>query len=242
MRQTAAQDEKASASWAKVTYKQNDRHVQHKGDKRIGNQGANAKVKDVGHVQTGHLDEEGKRAVGDGARGRVVVEGHDGVHLVIRVAQDALHHDQAERLEDDASNLDYTMQVRMGVNSGTGGGPSLTNEADEIELELSKGSDDDTNDDEQNVTEDLEIGRRHSERPGDEKGDDRVGGLEHLDEGDAQVDVGQVSANQTQAEHDTDGEDGFPEAGVSTATVRGRRRAEARRRIRTCKACGPCPP
>lgn len=35
--------------------------------------------------------------------------------------------------------------------------------------------------------------------------------LEHLDEGDGEVEVGNVSANQTQAKHDTDGDDGAPE-------------------------------
>lgn len=34
--------------------------------------------------------------------------------------------------------------------------------------------------------------------------------LEHLDEGDGEVKVGNVSADQTQAEHDTDGDNGAP--------------------------------
>lgn len=87
---------------------------------------------------------------------------------------------------------------------------SRTDEADQVELDLAKGSDNDTKDNDTDVSKHLHVWRGNAESPGGEQGDDGVGGLQHLDERDREVQVGDVAADQRQAEHDTDGDNGTP--------------------------------
>lgn len=87
---------------------------------------------------------------------------------------------------------------------------SLTDETDQVELDLAKGSDNDAKDNDTDVSKHLHVWRGNTESPGGEQGDDGVGGLQHLDEGDREVQVGDVAADQRQAEHDTDGDNGTP--------------------------------
>lgn len=89
-------------------------------------------------------------------------------------------------------------------------GQSRTDEADQVELDLAKGSNNDTEDNDADISKHLHVGRGNAESPGGEQGDDGVGGLQHLDEGDREVQVGDVAADQRQAEHDTDGDNGTP--------------------------------
>lgn len=58
-----------------------------------------------------------------------------------------------------------------------GGGGRRTNKADQIKLDLAKGSNDNTQNNNANVSEHLHVGRGNAEGPGREQGDDSVGGL-----------------------------------------------------------------
>lgn len=52
-----------------------------------------------------------------------------------------------------------------------------TNEADQVKLDLAKGSNNNTQDNDAHISEHLHIGRGDTESPGREEGDNGVGGL-----------------------------------------------------------------
>lgn len=192
-----------------ITYQKNNRGVKKESNQRVGNESHDTKGVNIVHSHTGDIGEESNDAVGNGAGGGVVVQGDERVHLELGGAEQALDHDEAQGLEDDTSTLDE--------------------EAEHVELDLAKGSDNDTKDNDSDIAEGLEVGRGNSEGPGGEESNDSVGGLynqllvyarryyenesfsaylQHLDKGNTEVEVGQVTADKRQAEHDTDGDNG----------------------------------
>lgn len=89
------------------TYKEDNSDVQHEGDHGIQYQGDKADAVNVTHGHAGHFDEEGDDTINQGACRRVIVKGHEGVHLELGRAQHALNHDETEGFENDTAALVY---------------------------------------------------------------------------------------------------------------------------------------
>lgn len=99
----------------------------------------------------------------------------------------------------------------------------LTYEPKQVKLDFTKRRDEDSEDNQRHVAEDLEVWRHNFKGPCNEQRHDSVGRLEtlakmemvpgssyleHLDKRDAEVEIGEVSADQAQAEQDDNGKDG----------------------------------
>lgn len=101
-----------------------------------------------------------------------------------------------------------------------------TDKSDEAELDLANGGNDNTDDNDGDVSESLKTNGCNTEGPGSNKSSDRVGclyplevvdgieecrtNLQHLNERDTQVEVDQVTEDQTQAEENANGDDSAP--------------------------------
>lgn len=85
-----------------------------------------------------------------------------------------------------------------------------TEESKHIELDLAKRGDGHTNHNQEHIAQCAEVSLGDTESPGGQQGHDGIGGLEHLDKGYTEVQVCQVTADQTQTEHKTDRHDGPP--------------------------------
>lgn len=105
----------------------------------------------------GHLGKDTDDKVHDGTDGSKVEERDEGVHLVLGAAEQALHHEQTGRLEDDAAGLEE--------------------DADEDEVYLAKGGNNNTDHDDGDVEEDLEIGGRKAHCPRNKEHADGRAGL-----------------------------------------------------------------
>lgn len=192
------------------TYQENTRNVQKEGHKGVCKQNHRPKTVDICHGQAGQLDDGSEQAVRHRTRGGKVVERDQRVHLEVARAQQALDQDKTQGLKDDTADLEH--------------------EAAEDELDLAEGGDHDTQDDDGDVPENLDVGWCDAECPCGQEG--RHGGgslssggilstnrffrvdtgetqhgthLQHLDKRHTQCQVGQVAAHQTQAEHDAYG-------------------------------------
>ena len=187
------------------TYQEDDRNIEKEGDTGVGEESEATDAVDVAHCEDGQLSEDQNEGVHDGAGRSVVVERNKGVHLELLGAQNALNHDQTGGLEDDTSDLEE--------------------EANHDELELAERGNDDTEHDEGDVAENLEVHGRNAHAPSCEQDGDGSRGLfklacgssvtalvrthlEHLDEGDTEVQVCLVTADQTQTEEETNGHNG----------------------------------
>lgn len=147
------------------------------------------------HGDVGEFQEQSDDTVHDSTDGSEVVQRNHGVHLEVGGAEQALHHDQTGGLENNTTDLEQ--------------------ETDHVELDLTEGGNNHTNHNDGDVGQNLHVGRSHTHTPGCEKNSHGSGGLEHLDEGNAEVEVGHVTANQAQTEHYTDGDNS---AEVDTAS------------------------
>lgn len=167
------------------TYQEDDRDVQHEGAETVQEESEKTDIIDLGHGALGDLPDQGNSTVHDHADGGEVVQRDQGVHLEVSRAQQALDHGESESLEDDTTNL---------VQNTNG-----------HEVDFAKGRNDDTNDNGRDVEELLQVGSGNAEDPARDEDSNGSGGLEHLDESNREVEVCQVSADQTQTEKDTDG-------------------------------------
>lgn len=139
------------------TYQEDNRDVEQERDTCVGEQGNQTNAVNVGHGQPRELSDEEDASV-DGSTGRgVVVEGHEGVHLEVGAAEQALDHDQTDGLEDDTGDLEQ--------------------EADHDELDLTEGRNHDTDDDEGHISERLEVNWLHAKAPGCEEDGDGCSSL-----------------------------------------------------------------
>lgn len=195
-----------------TTYQEDNRHVQHERNNGVGQQREDTDVVHVVHGEVGNLEEQSSDTVHDSADGSEVVQGNQRVHLELSGAQQTLNHDQTDGLEDDTTELEE--------------------ETDQDEPDLTERGDDDTNDDGGDVHQDLEVHGSNSHSPGGREHSDGHGGLvvmlallpflrrvavllfwfpaylEHLNESNTQVEIRNVTADQTQTEEETDGDDG----------------------------------
>lgn len=186
-----------------VTYQEDDGDIETESDHCVGQKSDVANTVKVGPSHVGNLNDEGDNAVHNGASGGEVVQRDQGVHLELGRRKQALDHGQADSLEDDTGTLEQ--------------------ETEHDELNFTDRGNNDTNDDEGNVAERLHVGRRETHDPRGDQDSDGGGGLgdqvsfrrseglrsklltylDHLDEGNREVEVGQVSANEREGEEDT---------------------------------------
>lgn len=169
-------------------YQEDDRDIQEEGDETVQEQGEETDVVNLVHSDLGELPEQSNEEVHDSANWCKVIQRDQRVHLVLCRAQQTLNHGEADGFEDNARNLEH--------------------EADHDELDLADRCDDHTNDNRGDVQEHLQVRLRHSHTPAAEEHGDRRGSLEHLDEGDAQVQVGQIATDQAQAEEQSNWDNG----------------------------------
>lgn len=169
-------------------YQENDGNVEHEGAKTIEEKCKEADVVNFSHADLGYLPEQRNEAVHGSADGSKVVEGNKGVHFEVSRAQKTLDHGQTQSLEQNTSHLEE--------------------EADKNKVNFAKRSDDDADDNGGNIEELLEVGLRDTKTPAGEKDSDGSGGLEHLNKGNGQVEVGQVAADQAQTEKEANGDNG----------------------------------
>jgi hypothetical protein len=182
-------------------------NVEEEGSHSVGKENPETDIVNLNHLHLWNLPDESNAEVHDGADWSKVVEGNQWVHLVFGRGEEALDHDETNGLEHDTTGLEE--------------------ESDEHKLDLSEGGDDDTDDNEGDIEENLEVWLRDTEGPGGNQNGDWSSGLhesdsatnvhkdsggksylEHLDEGNAQVEVSQVTADQAQTEEETDWDNG----------------------------------
>ena len=166
---------------------EDDGDVEHESAETVEEEGEETDVVDISHAALGDFPDESNDTVHDGADGGEVVERDEGVHLQVGRAEQTLDHGKTEGLEHDTGKLEQ--------------------DTNDDKVNLANGGNDDTDDNGGDVEELLHVGGRDTQGPGSEQDSDGGGSLEHLDEGDGEVEVGQVTADQTQAEEDTDGND-----------------------------------
>lgn len=168
-----------------MTYEENHGDIQHKGNDSVGHEGHQANVVDVAHGHLGDFKEKSGNTVHDSADGSKVVQRDEGVHLELSRAQQTLDHNQADGFKDDTTDLEH--------------------ETNEDKLDFTKGRNDNADDNGGDVQENLEVDGSHSQSPSSQEHGNGCGGLEHLNESDTEIQVGNVSADQTQAEEEANG-------------------------------------
>lgn len=145
------------ADRGKAAYQEDDGDVETKGNHGVAQQGQDTGLVDVLHGHVWDLGDQGDEGVHDSADGSKVVQRHQRVHLVLGRAEQTLDHDEPGSFEHDTADLEE--------------------EADGDKVDFTKGSDDDTDDDEGHVHENTHIWRGHSEGPGSEEDSYGSGGL-----------------------------------------------------------------
>lgn len=88
-----------------MAYQEDDSNVEPESNGGVKEQSTHAELVDVRHVQRGELDNRSDDGVHDGASRCEVVEGNQGVHLEFGRAEQALNHNQTDRLEDGREEL-----------------------------------------------------------------------------------------------------------------------------------------
>ena len=181
------------------THQEDYRNIESKSKERVGQQCSIADFVKVRHSDPRHLNEQSHGTIHQSADWSKVVERDQRVHLVLGTAQQILHHNELDGFKEDSSQL--------------------VKEADEDELDLAEGSDHDTDDDCRNVEQDFDVEGVDLEEPSDDQDSDRSCSLtalatlttpgrrthlQHLNERDAQVEVGQVPTHQGSAERRAD--------------------------------------
>lgn len=166
---------------------EDDGDVEHESAETVEEEGEETDVVDISHAALGDFPDESNDTVHDGADGGEVVQRDEGVHLQVGRAEQTLNHGKTEGLEHDTGELEQ--------------------DTNDDKVNLANGGNDDTDDNGGDVEELLHVGGRDTQGPGSQQDSDGSGGLEHLDESDGEVEVGQVTADQTQAEEDTDRND-----------------------------------
>lgn len=120
-----------------MTYQEDDGDVQEERAQTVQEEGEQANVVHIVHGAARHLPDKGNDTVHDGADGREVVEGDDGVHLEVGRAEQALDHGKTQSLEHNTAHLE--------------------NDTDGDEVNLAHGSNDDTDNDGGDIEELLQV-------------------------------------------------------------------------------------
>lgn len=170
------------------TYQEDDGDIEHESAKTVEEESEQTDVVNLGHRTPGDLPNKSNHTVHDSADGSKIVQRDERVHLVVSGAQQALDHGKSQSLKNDTAHLEEH------TNSD--------------EVNFAHGSNDDTNNNSGDIEELLEVGSRNTQNPARDENGDGCGGLEHLDKSNREVQICQISTDQTQAEEDTDGHNG----------------------------------
>lgn len=139
------------------TYQEHDGDVKEERNHGIHDECDDAGSVDILHRHIRHLQNERDDSIHDRADGGEIVQRDQGVHLELRRAEETLHHDETDGLEDKAGNL--------------------VEEAGHDELDFSKRGDDDSYNDEGDVEKHFHVWRRNAQGPRSEEGNDGSGCL-----------------------------------------------------------------
>lgn len=207
-----------------TTYQENADHVEDKRNKRVKEQHAVASLDNVLPLELGTLAENNNHKVHDCADGGVVVETDEGIHAKTLRAEHDLDHDKTHSFRDGTTHLKHETQPRK--------------------LNLSQTSKSNAKHDEHDVCERGAVGLRDAPDP---RGDEHANGtrrLEHLDEGDREVEVDDIRKDEGARVEDADGEDGAdvhaPREGEGVAGVEEGRRAGEELGCYGCEDEVPC--
>lgn len=138
-------------------YEKDRGDVEEERNQGVGQQNKRPDRIDITHRDTRALDKERNDSVCDSTCRRIIVQRDERVHLEVASAKQALNHDQAQRLGDDAADLE--------------------DEAPELELDLAKRGNHHAEDDNGHVAQDLHVWGRDAKGPGGEEDGDGCGGL-----------------------------------------------------------------
>lgn len=142
----------------RATYQKHRRDVEQECNHGICQQDHGSYGVNVVHSDAGSLNKQGEQGVGDGACRGIVVQRHQGVHLEVAGAEEALDHDQPQRLGHDAADLE--------------------DEAPKLELDFAKGGNHHAKDDDGDVAQGFHVGRGDAKGPGREKDGNGGGSLD----------------------------------------------------------------
>lgn len=170
------------------TYQEYAGDVEHERHERVEKQHRHPRAIQVLHLERRELGKQRHEEVHGRAHGRVVVQANQRVHFHVVPAQQHLYHDQPHGLEHHS--------------------PRLEHEAHPREAYLPGARDRNPHRDAQDVQDVL--GGRAGDAPDvrDDEDGDGPAGLEHLDEGDVEVEVDEVAADERGRVEDADGDDG----------------------------------
>jgi hypothetical protein len=170
-----------------LAYQEHHADVQQEGNHRVEDEDGESHILDLHKLHLGHLHHSSDNPIHDRTNGRKIIQTDQRIHLELCPTQQLLNHHQPHRFKYDPSTLEQ--------------------ESNQHELDLADGGDHDANDDEADIAEGFERGLGDAHAPAGEQGDDGHGCFEHLDEGDGEVEVGEVAADEGEGEHETDGDD-----------------------------------
>lgn len=172
----------------KQTYKADTADVQHERHHGVQKQTPQTRVVQIRNMEGAELNEQRNDEVHRCTDGGKVVQTNERVHLLAVALEQDLDHDEPHGLEHDSAELEE--------------------ETGEREGDLAEAGKSDTKDDEKNVNQPRLRRLLDAPGPGGQQDGYGRGGLEHLDEGDAEVEVHHVAADETAAEEKADGDDG----------------------------------
>lgn len=138
-------------------YQKHNWNVEEECNHGVSNQVENTSIVDVVHGDRRHLSEERSKTVHNSADGSEVIQGDKRVHLELRGAEQALHHDKTGSFENNSCDL--------------------VDESNEDELNLSEGGDDNTDNDEGDVEQGLHVRRSDSQKPSSDENSNRSSSL-----------------------------------------------------------------
>lgn len=139
-------------------------------------------------MERGNFGDKRDQKVHRSADGRKVVQTNKRVHLLAVALEQDLDHDEPHGLEHDSAELEEEARKREG--------------------DLAEASKSDAEDDKQHVDQPRLRRLLDTPHPGGQQHGHGRGGLEHLDKGDAEVEVDHVAADETAAEEEADRDDG----------------------------------
>lgn len=119
------------------TYQEYNGHVEEECAACVGKEGPETNGVNLGHLNLGDFQEEGDCEVHDAADWSEVVQRHKRIHLELCAVEQSLYHANSYGLESDSSNL--------------------VQETGKNEVDFTKGGQGDTDDNEGNVSELLEV-------------------------------------------------------------------------------------
>lgn len=171
-----------------VAYQVDGCDVEQERHSRVEDKHADARIYQVAHAEPRNLNEQGRSQRHNGTCRPKVIQTDERVHPHPLPTDEHLDHDQADGTKDDATSLEHKANRR--------------------ELNLSERGDGRPGDNEEHVEESRRAGVGDAPDPGDGQDGDGVGGVEHLDEGDGEIKVDDIGADEGEGKADADGDNG----------------------------------